>query len=340
MKKLLALALCALLLVSLAACTRAPAADPQPESVVTESEPVQQPEPAPEEADVQTADPLTPEAKGATAITEQINAEVYQLLDFSDEQEGEFAARGFMTAPDSLTITGAAGNTVWSQDAYDFARDAEAPASANPSLWRNTQYNTRYGLFQVTDDIYQVRGYDVSNLTFVRSDHGWIVLDCMSSADTARAALELFESQLGEAHISAIIISHAHADHYGGIEGLIAREDLADASLPLDEQLASGKTAVIVPAGFADSVMSENVFVGTAMKRRSMYQYGSVLRKGEQGSLSVGIGLTVVQSGVGYLPPTYEITDDLFETTLDGVKAIFQLTPGTESPAEMNTYFP
>lgn len=112
MKKLLALALCALLLVSLAACTRAPAADPQPESVVTESEPVQQPEPAPEEADVQTADPLTPEAKGATAITEQINAEVYQLLDFSDEQEGEFAARGFMTAPDSLTITGAAGNTV------------------------------------------------------------------------------------------------------------------------------------------------------------------------------------------------------------------------------------
>lgn len=340
MKKLLALALCALLLVSLAACTRAPAADPQPESVVTESEPVQQPEPAPEEADVQTADPLTPEAKGATAITEQINAEVYQLLDFSDEQEGEFAARGFMTAPDSLTITGAAGNTVWSQDAYDFARDAEAPASANPSLWRNTQYNTRYGLFQVTDDIYQVRGYDVSNLTFVRSDHGWIVLDCMSSADTARAALELFESQLGEAHISAIIISHAHADHYGGIEGLIAREDLADASLPLDEQLASGKTAVIVPAGFADSVMSENVFVGTAMKRRSMYQYGSVLRKGGQGSLSVGIGLTVVQSGVGYLPPTYEITDDLFETTLDGVKAIFQLTPGTESPAEMNTYFP
>ena len=340
MKKLLALALCALLLVSLAACTRAPAADPQPEPAVTESKPVQQPESAPEEADVQTADPLTPEAKGATAITEQINAEVYQLLDFSDGQEGEFAARGFMTAPDSLTITGAAGNTVWSQDAYDFARDAEAPASANPSLWRNTQYNTRYGLFQVTDDIYQVRGYDVSNLTFVRSDHGWIVLDCMSSADTARAALELFESQLGEAHISAIIISHAHADHYGGIEGLIAREDLADASLPLDEQMASGKTAVIVPAGFADSVMSENVFVGTAMKRRSMYQYGSVLRKGGQGSLSVGIGLTVVQSGVGYLPPTYEITDDLFETTLDGVKAIFQLTPGTESPAEMNTYFP
>lgn len=340
MKKLLALVLCALLLVSLAACTQTPAADPQPEPSVTEPEPAPQPEPAPEEADAQTADPLTPEAKGATAITEQINAEVYQLLDFSDEQEGEFAARGFMTAPDTLTITGAAGNTVWSQDAYDFARDAEAPASANPSLWRNTQYNTRYGLFQVTDDIYQVRGYDVSNLTFVRSDHGWIVLDCMSSADTARAALELFESQLGEAHISAIIISHAHADHYGGIEGLIAREDLADASLPLDEQLASGKTAVIVPAGFADSVMSENVFVGTAMKRRSMYQYGSVLRKGEQGSLSVGIGLTVVQSGVGYLPPTYEITDGLFETTLDGVKAIFQLTPGTESPAEMNTYFP
>ena len=340
MKKLLALLLAALMLLSLAACAAAPAdAEPQPSD--TETATSVTPEPTQEEADTaEAAAPLTAEAKGATAITEQVNAEVYQLLDFSDEQEGEFAARGFLAAPDTLTITGESGNTIWSQDAYDFVRDAEAPASANPSLWRNTQYNARYGLFQVTEDIYQVRGYDVSNLTFVRSEHGWIILDCMSTSGTAKAALELFESEMGEANIVAVIISHAHVDHYGGIEGLIAREDLADASLPLEEQLVSGKTAVIVPEGFEDSVMSENVFAGTAMKRRSMYQYGSVLRKGEQGSLSVGIGLTVAQSGVSYLPPTFEVTDDIFEVTLDGVDAVFQLTPGTESPAEMNTWFP
>ena len=145
---------------------------------------------------------------------------------------------------------------------------------------------------------------------------------------------------MGDDPIVAIIISHAHADHYGGIEGLISAEDAADAALPLDQQIASGKTAIIVPQGFVDSVMRENVFAGTAMKRRTTYQYGSFLPYDEQGRLSVGIGLTVVQTGVGYIAPTYEITDELCEMEIDGVRTIFQLTPGTESPAEMNTYFP
>ncbi len=197
-----------------------------------------------------------------------------------------------------------------------------------------------YGLFQVTDDIYQVRGYDVSNVTFVRSQHGWIVMDCASSRYTAAEALKLFRSEMGDDPIVAIVISHAHVDHYGGIEGLISAEDAADPSLPLDEQIASGKTAIIVPQGFVDSVMKENVFVGSAMKRRATYQYGSFLPYGDQGRLSVGIGLTVVQGGTGYIAPTFEITEELFETEIDGVKAVFQLTPGTESPAEMNTYFP
>ena len=185
-----------------------------------------------------------------------------------------------------------------------------------------------------------MRGYDISNLTFVKSDNGCIILDCMSTTATSKAALELFESEMGKVNIVAIVISHAHVDHYGGIEGLVSAEDTADPTLSLEEQIASGKTAIIVPEGFVDSVMKENVFVGTAMKRRSMYQYGSVLPKGAQGSLSVGIGLTVAQSGVGYVAPTFEVTDDIFETTIDGVKATFQLTPDTESPAEMNTYFP
>ena len=284
---------------------------------------------------------LNAEKKPATEITAQKNAEVYQLLDFSDEQESEFASRGLIAAPETLTIQAENGMTIWSQDAYNFVREAEsAPDTANPSLWRNARQNALYGLFQVTDDIYQVRGYDISNITFIRSAHGWIVMDCASSRYTAAEALKLFRSEMGDDPIVAIVISHAHVDHYGGIEGLISAEDAADPSLPLAEQIASGKTAILVPQGFVDSVMKENVFVGTAMKRRATYQYGSFLPYSEHGRLSVGIGLTAVQGGTGYIAPTYEITEELFETEIDGVKAIFQLTPGTESPAEMNTYFP
>ena len=294
----------------------------------------------PASASAQSA-PLSAESKGATELTEQANAAFYQLLDFTDTQELEFAERGFIAAPDSLVIQAENGMTIWSQDAYEFVRSQEqAPATANPSLWRNTQYNTRYGLFQVAEGIYQVRGYDISNLTFVRSQNGWIIMDCGSSRYTAAEALKLFRSQMGDGRIVAIVISHAHVDHYGGIEGLIDPADAADPSLSLAEQIASGKTAIIVPQGFTDAVMKENVFVGTAMKRRASYQYGSFLPYSAQGRLSVGIGLTAVQGGTGYIAPTFEITDTLFETELDGIKAIFQLTPGTESPAEMNTYFP
>lgn len=288
----------------------------------------------------ENTDTLTPDKKPATTITKQINEDVYQVLDFDDTQEEEFAKKGFITAPDSLQITDDDGNVVWNMDNYDFVRDADSPDSANPSLWRNTKSNANYGLFQVSDDIYQVRGYDLSNMTFVRTDNGWIIMDCLASSDTAKAALELFKSEMGDIHIVAVIISHAHIDHYGGIQGVLTQDELADPSLSLDEQIASGKTAIIVPDGFENAVMSENVFVGTAMKRRSLYQYGSVIQPGEQGRLSVGIGLAVSQGKVGYLSPTFNVTEEVFETTIDGVKVIFQLTPDTESPAEMNTYFP
>ena len=288
----------------------------------------------------ENTDTLTPDKKPATTITKQINEDVYQVLDFDDTQEEEFAKKGFITAPDSLQITDDDGNVVWNMDNYDFVRDADSPDSANPSLWRNTKSNANYGLFQVSDDIYQVRGYDLSNMTFVRTDNGWIIMDCLASSDTAKAALELFKSEMGDIHIVAVIISHAHIDHYGGIQGVLTQDELADPSLSLDEQIASGKTAIIVPDGFENAVMSENVFVGTAMKRRSLYQYGSVIQPGEQGRLSVGIGLAVSQGEVGYLSPTFNVTEEVFETTIDGVKVIFQLTPDTESPAEMNTYFP
>lgn len=284
---------------------------------------------------------LTAEAKDATRATMEANDEVYELLDFDDEREYEFAIRGFMTAPESLVIKSDEGMTVWSQDVYDFVRgEEEAPSTANPSLWRNTRNNAVYGLFEVSDGIYQVRGYDVSNITFVRSLNGWIVMDCASSRYTSAKALELFRSQMGDVNIVAIIISHAHADHYGGIGGLIDADDAADPTLSLEEQIASGKTAIIVPQGFEEAVMKENVFAGNAMRRRTFYQYGSLLPCDAQGRLSVGIGLTVVTGGTTYISPTYEIDQDVFETEIDGVKAVFQLTPGTEAPAEMNTYFP
>ena len=321
MKKRVALALLGALLVMTSVPTVAYAQDESTEST-------------------ENTDALTPDKKPATTITKQINEDVYQVLDFDDTQEEEFAKKGFITAPDSLQITNADGNVIWNMDNYDFVRDADSPDSANPSLWRNTKSNANYGLFQVSDDIYQVRGYDLSNMTFVRTDNGWIIMDCLASSDTAKAALELFKSEMGDIHIVAVIISHAHIDHYGGIQGVLTQDDLADPSLSLDEQIASGKTAIIVPDGFENAVMSENVFVGTAMKRRSLYQYGSVIQPGEQGRLSVGIGLAVSQGEVGYLSPTFNVTEEVFETTIDGVKAIFQLTPDTESPAEMNTYFP
>lgn len=282
---------------------------------------------------------LNAESKPATQYTIDANQQVYALLDFADTTELENANRGFLAAPDMLDLRDEEGGAVWTQDAYAFL-DKDAPDTANPSLWRNTQLNHIYGLFEVTDGIYQVRGYDISNITFVRSEHGWIVMDCGSSRYTAEEALKLFRSEMGDGRIVAVVVSQAHVDHYGGIEGLIAPEEVADRSLPLDEQLASGKTAIIVPKGYADAVMKENVFVGTAMKRRAFLQYGSMLPYGEQGRLSVGIGLTAVQNGVGYIAPSYEVAEPVFETTIDGVRVIFQQTPGTESPAEMNTYFP
>lgn len=292
------------------------------------------------QASQQEREPLNADRKEASQYTAEANAAIYELLDFSDGQEREFAEKGFLEAPESLVITAEDGHTIWSQEVYDFVREKEAPDTVNPSLWRNTQLNALYGLFEVTDGIYQVRGYDVSNITFVRGDSGWIVFDCGTSVETANAALKLFESRFGEAHISAVVISHAHVDHFSGVAGLVDEEEIADPSLSLEEQIASGKTLLLVPSGFEKAAIEENVFAGNAMKRRSNFQYGSLLEKGEQGSLAVGIGLTTPQGTTSYFTPSYEVTEPVEEITVDGVEMVFQLTNGTESPAEMNTYLP
>ena len=179
---------------------------------------------------------LNAESKPTTQYTIVANQQVYALLDFADTTELENANRGFLAAPDTLDLRDEEGRAVWTQDAYAFL-DKDAPDTANPSLWRNAQLNHIYGLFEVTDGIYQVRGYDIANITFVRSEHGWIVMDCGSSRYTAGEALKLFRSEMGDGRIVAVVVSHAHVDHYGGIEGLIAPEEVADRSLPRDEGL-------------------------------------------------------------------------------------------------------
>ena len=285
-------------------------------------------------------DPTQPgETEGATTITAEANAEWYEKLDFSDRREFANAERGWLDNAEGRIIDGDYNRSVWDLQSYgDLNRDA--PDTVNPSLWRNTQLNAKAGLFEVCDGIYQVRGFDMANTTFIRTDHGWIVFDVLMCKENMKAAKELMENRFGPLDIKAVLYSHSHVDHFGGVEGVITREQVADAKLSLKKQLASGKTLVLAPAGFLKHAISENVYAGIAMARRAQFQYGTVLDKGEKGALSVGIGMGQSTGTVALIAPTYEIGEDVPKLTIDGLEIEFQLTPGTEAPAEMNAYFP
>ena len=285
-------------------------------------------------------DPTQPgETEGATTITAEANAEWYEKLDFSDRREFANAERGWLDNAEGRIIDGDDNRSVWDLQSYgDLNRDA--PDTVNPSLWRNTQLNAKAGLFEVCDGIYQVRGFDMANTTFIRTDHGWIVFDVLMCKENMKAAKELMEERFGPLNIKAVLYSHSHVDHFGGVEGIITREQVADATLSLKKQLASGKTPVLAPAGFLKHAISENVYAGIAMARRAQFQYGTVLDKGEKGALSVGIGMGQSTGTVSLIAPTYEIGEDVPKLTIDGLEIEFQLTPGTEAPAEMNAYFP
>ena len=285
-------------------------------------------------------DPTQPgETEGATTITAEANAEWYEKLDFSDRREFANAERGWLDNAEGRIIDGDDNRSAWDLQSYgDLNRDA--PDTVNPSLWRNTQLNAKAGLFEVCDGIYQVRGFDMANTTFIRTDHGWIVFDVLMCKENMKAAKELMENRFGPLDIKAVLYSHSHVDHFGGVEGVITREQVADAKLSLKKQLASGKILVLAPAGFLKHAISENVYAGIAMARRAQFQYGTVLDKGEKGALSVGIGMGQSTGTVALIAPTYEIGEDVPKLTIDGLEIEFQLTPGTEAPAEMNAYFP
>ena len=244
---------------------------------------------------------------------------LHDTTDFTD------ADRGFLGALEPCIVTDTSGRVVWDNDAYAFL-DGPCPDTAHPSLWRQGQLVARQGLYEVCPGIYQVRGLDLSNMTLVEGDEGVIVIDPLISAETAEAALALYRSHRGDRAVTAVIYTHAHVDHFGGVRGVLQG---ADPGIP-----------VVAPQGFMESAVAENVYAGVAMSRRAVYMYGSSLEKGPAGQIGCGLGMTTSSGTVGLVPPTLDITTTGEEHVLDGVRIVFQITPGTECPAEMNFWFP
>lgn len=299
----------------------------------TEENPIQEPEEDPEH------DPMTP--KKATQATADRNNQWYTRLDFEDQAELENAKRGLIEATPDLVIKNANGE-VWNMAEFKFMQDGgEAPSTVNPSLWRNTLCNVQCGLFKVCEGIYQVRGYDMANMTFIKTKSGgWLIFDVLMCKEVAEAALDIFKRNVdANPRIVAVLISHSHADHYGGVGAIVNEKNIADAKLSLADQVASGKIAIITSEDFMKHVIAENAYCNAGMKRRASYQYGADLPKGVTGRMAMGIGMgQSTNSPLTLMPPTFEVKED---TTLliDGLTVTFQVTPGTEAPTEMNAYF-
>lgn len=271
------------------------------------------------------------EPKPATKATIAANKQVLKQLPFNDKTDFENAQKGLIATQDVVTITNAEGAPVWDLESYKkyISLDKASPDSVNPSLWRNAQLNMINGLFEVTDGIYQVRGYDLSNITFVKGDKGWIVFDPLISKEAAKAALDFVNKELGERPVTGVIYSHSHLDHFGGVRGIVDEKDVL-----------SGKVPVIASHEFTEHAVSENVIAGNAMGRRAIYMYGALLPRNEFGGVNGGLGQTTSTGEATLIAPTDYIEKTGEERTIDGVKMVFQYTPGTEAPTEMNTWFP
>ena len=268
------------------------------------------------------------QSKDAEPATREANAAVLNGLPFSDRQDFEDARRGFLAAlPDGL-IAGPGATPIWNMKRYGFLDRDEAPTTVNPSLWRQAQLNAIHGLFRVAERVYQIRGLDIANMTIIEGEEGIIVLDTLLTAEAARAALDLYYGQRPRKPVTAVIYSHSHADHFGGVKGVVSEADVK-----------AGRVKIYAPDGFMEHAVAENVIAGNAMSRRAQYMYGPLLPSGEKGQVDTGLGKNLSRGTLTLLGPT-----DLIRTnetrTIDGVEIVFQLTPGTEAPAEMNMYFP
>lgn len=264
----------------------------------------------------------------ASPITAERQAAFAKTLPMNDRQDFAFADRGFLGTRADPIIKRADGQPAWNLAAYDFLK-AEPPATVNPSLWRQAQLLSKHGLYQVSDRVYQVRGFDISNITFVRGDAGWIVIDPLTMKETAQAALELVNEKLGKLPVTAVVYTHSHSDHFGGVRGVVDEADVK-----------SGKVPIVAPKGFMEEVAAENILAGNAMSRRAQYQFGVMLPPGVEGQITSGIGQNIARGSITLIPPTVIVDHTGQELTLDGVKVRFQYTPSTEAPAEMNLYFP
>ena len=265
--------------------------------------------------------------KPATIHTQKHNAAVIAPNDAGDFER---ARRGFIAPHDTGVFKDATGRAVIDVNRYDFLEVGnEAPATVNPSLWRHAQLNHHHGLFEVLPGVWQVRGYDISNVTFIAGKTGWVVIDPLTTEQTAREALALANQHLGERPVTAVIYTHSHTDHFGGVLGVTTQAEVD-----------AGKCIVIAPEHFMTEVVGENVIAGPAMSRRALYQFGPMLHSGPDGHIDCGLGGFVPAGPPGLIAPTHDITYTGEEMVVDGVRVVFQLTPETEAPAEMNFYFP
>lgn len=267
--------------------------------------------------------------KDAEPATRQANAALLQELDFADQEDFEEAQRGFVAPPTNAVIKNNEGKEVWNLDAYQFLKQKEAPATVNPSLWRQAQLNMNAGLFKVEDRIYQVRGLDLSNITIVEGDAGVILIDPLISSETARAALGLYREHRGNRPVAAVIYTHSHIDHWGGVKGVVDEADVR-----------AGKIRILAPERFFEAAVSENVTAGVAMGRRSDYWYGQVLPRGARGQVDAGIGKATSSGTITLIPPTDTITRTSEERSVDGVRMVFHIAADAEAPAEMMIFFP
>ncbi|WP_448646678.1 alkyl/aryl-sulfatase [Pseudomonas mohnii] len=266
----------------------------------------------------------------ASDATRKANDALLSYLPFANQQDFEDAHHGFIADLPSPVIKGDAGNTVIDLSQYDFLKtEGPTPATVNPSLWRQSKLLAIRGLFTVVDGIYQVRNIDLANMTFVRGKTGWIVIDPLTSAETAKAALALVNEKVEKLPVSAVIFTHSHVDHFAGVRAVVDEADVK-----------SGKVPVIAPEGFMEEAVSENVFAGTAMSRRASYMYGNLLPKGPKGTVSGGLGITTAAGNITLLEPNKLIERTGETLTVDGIEVVFQMAPGTEAPAEMLFYFP
>jgi alkyl sulfatase BDS1-like metallo-beta-lactamase superfamily hydrolase len=267
----------------------------------------------------------SPKEASATVVAQ--NDAMLKALPFADTADFDDAARGFLGTIENAKIANAQGRVVWSLEAYGFLSEEKAPATVNPSLWRQSRLNMMHGLFEVVPGVYQVRGLDIANMTLIEGDNGVIVVDTLTSIEGARAAMELYFRHRGARPVSAVIFTHTHTDHWGGARGVLD-----------DATLASGKVPIVAPNLFMEHAVSENIIAGPAMLRRAQYQFGPLLAKGVRGQVDCGLGKSMAAGSVALLRPTDLIIATGDKRVIDGVEFEFQMAPNSEAPAEMHFF--